>query len=195
MRIRHVLVDDDSVVLVPGTWTVFHHRACFALRPRPRHFPLRSSFNAWRNVAVSAAARAPERAANGDEDDSHVDTVAVGLQRIHQGMHDVQTELRATSNALGEILRRREGPEEQRRRAAMDQVIADAAARHERFAEAISPNLHEDRDSSSEGLDDAQRHHEEVQDALHDAVVLAETEVADHDGLPVRRRVLRTEEL
>ena len=193
MRIRHVLVDDHSVVLVENTWTVFHHRACFALRPRPRHFPLRSSFNAWRNVAVSAAARAPERAANGDEDDSHVDTAAVGEQRIHQGMHDVQTELRATSNALGEILRRREGPEEQRRRAAMDQVIADAAARHERFAEAISPNLHEDRDSSSEGLDDAQRHHEEVQDALHDAVVLAETEVADHDGLPVRRRVLSTE--
>ena len=42
--------------------------------------------------------------------------------------------------------------------------------------------------------DDAQRHHEEVQDALHDDVVRAETEVADHDGLPVRRRVLRTEE-
>ena len=76
----------------------------------------------------------------------------------------------------------------------MDQVIADAAARHERFAEAMSPNMHEDRDSSSEGLDDAQRHHEEVQDALHDDVVRAETEVADHDGLPVRRRVLRTEE-
>ena len=67
----------------------------------------------------------------------------------------------------------------------MDQVIADAAARHERFAEVISPNLHEDRDSSSEGLDDAQRHHEEVQDALHDAVVLAETEVVE-----VVRRVL-----
>ena len=175
MRIRHVLVDDHSVVLVENTWTVFHHRACFALRPRPRHFPLRSSFDAWRNVAVSAAARAPERAANGD-DDSHVDTAAVGLQRIHQGMRDVQTELRATSNALGEILRRREGPEEQRCRAAMDQVIADAAARHERFAEVISPNLHEDRDSSSEGLDDAQRHHEEVQDALHDAVIRADDE-------------------
>ena len=43
----------------------------------------------------------------------------------------------------------------------------------------LPPNLHEDRDSSSEGLDDAQRHHEEVQDALHDAVVLAETEVVD----------------
>ena len=142
MRIRHVLVDDDSVVLVENTWTVFHHRACFALRPRPRHFPLRSSFNAWRNVAVSAAARAPERAANGEDHGSHVDT---------------------------------------------------AAARLQRFAEAISQNLHEDPDSSSEGLDDAQRHHEEVQDALHDAVVLAETEVADHDGLPVRRRVLSTE--
>ena len=75
----------------------------------------------------------------------------------------------------------------------MDQVIADVVARHERFAEAISPKLHEYRDSSSEGLDDAQRHHEEVQDALHDAVVLAETEVADHDGLPVRRRVLSIE--
>ena len=61
----------------------------------------------------------------------------------------------------------------------MDQVIGDAAATHERFAEAIPPNLHEYRDSSSEGLDDAQRHHEEVQDALHDAVVLAETEVVD----------------
>ena len=142
MRICHVLVDDDSVVLVPRTWTVFHHRACFALRPRPRHFPLRSSFNEWRNVAVSAAARAPERSANGDEHGSHVDT---------------------------------------------------AAARLQRFAEAISVKLHEDRDSSSEGLDDAQRHHEEVQDALHDDVVRAETEVADHDGLPVRRRVLSAE--
>ena len=30
-----------------------------------------------------------------------------------------------------------------------------------------------------EGLGDAQRHHEEVQDALHDAVVLADTEVVD----------------
>ena len=59
----------------------------------------------------------------------------------------------------------------------------------------ISPDddLHEDPDSSSGGLDDAQRHHEEVQDALHDAVVLAETEVADHNGLPVRRRVLGIE--
>ena len=94
-------------------------------------------------MAVSAAARAPERAANGEDHGSHVDTVAARLQRV---------------------------------------------------AEAISQNLHEDPDSSSEGLDDAQRHHEEVQDALHDAVVLAETEVADHDGLPVRRRVLRTEE-
>ena len=143
MRIRHVFVDDNFVVLVENTWTVFHHRACFALRPRPRHFPLRSSFNAWRNVAVSAAARAPERAANGDDHGSHVDTVAARLQRV---------------------------------------------------ARAISQNLHEDSDSSSEGLDDAQRHHEEVQDALHDDVVRAETEVADHDGLPVRRRVLRTEE-
>ena len=141
MRMRHVLVDDDCGVLVENTWTVFHHRACFALRPRPRHFLLRSSFNAWRNVAVSAAARAPERSANGDEHGSHVDT---------------------------------------------------AAARLQRFAEAISPNLHEDRYSSSEGLDDAQGHHEEVQYAFHDAVVLAETEVADHDGLPVRRRVLST---
>ena len=76
----------------------------------------------------------------------------------------------------------------------MDQVIADAVARHERFAEDMSPKLHEDRDSTSGGLDDAQQHHEEVQDALHDDVVRAETEVADHDGLPVRRRVLRTEE-
>ena len=125
---RHVLVDDDSVVLVENTWTVFHHRACFASRPRPRHFPLRSSFNAWRNVAVSAAARAPERAANGEDHGSHVDTVAARLQRV---------------------------------------------------AEAISQNLHEAPDSSSEGLDDAQRHHEEVQDALHDVVVLAETEVVD----------------
>ena len=108
MRIRHVLVDDHPVVLVEDTWTVFHHRACFALRPRPRHFPLRSSFKAWRNAVVSAAARA-------------------------------------------------------------------------------------DRDSSSEGLDDAQRHHEEVQDALHDAVVLAET-VVDHAGLPVRHRVLGPED-
>ena len=144
MRIRHALCDDEFFIHVPDTWTVFHHRACFALRPRPRHFPLRSSFNAWRNVAVSAAARAPERAANGEDHGSHVDTVAARLQR---------------------------------------------------FAEAISQNLHEDPDSSSEGLDDAQRHHEEVQDALHDDVVRAETEVADHDGLPVRRRVLRTEEL
>ena len=187
------VISTISVQMYPFTTTVHHHRACFALVPRPRHFPLRNSFNAWRNVAVSAAARAPERAANGDEYDSHVDTAAVGLQRIHQGMHDVQTELRATSNALGEILRRREGPEEQRRRAAMDQVIADAAARRERFAEVISPNLHEYRDSSSEGLDDAQRQHEEIHNAFHDAVVLAETEVADHDGLPVRRRVLSTE--
>jgi len=139
MRIRHVLVDDHPVVLVEDTWIVFHHRACFALRPRPRHFPLRSSFNAWRNVAVSAAGRA----ANGEDHGSHVDTVAARLQR---------------------------------------------------FAEAISHNLHEDPDSSSEGLDDAHRHHEEVQEALHDDVVPAETEVADHDGLRVRRRVLRTEE-
>ena len=59
----------------------------------------------------------------------------------------------------------------------------------------ISPDddLHEDPDSSSGGLDDAQRHHEEVQDALHDDVVRAETEVADHDGLPVRHRVIGTE--
>ena len=142
MRIRHVLVDDDSVVLVHSTWIVFHHRACFALWPRPRHFPLRSSFNAWRNVAVSAAARAPERAANGDDHGSHVDTVAARLQRV---------------------------------------------------ARAISQNLHEDPDSWSEGLDDAQRHHEEVQDALHEAVLLAETEVADPDWGPVRRRVLSTE--
>ena len=135
MRIRHVFVDDHSVVLVenicsPSTElpfhhrVCFHHRACFALRPRPRHFPLRSSFNAWRNVAVSAAGRA----ANGEDHGSHVDTVAARLQRV---------------------------------------------------AEAISQNLHEAPDSSSEGLDDAQRHHEEVQDALHDAVVLAETEVVD----------------
>ena len=75
----------------------------------------------------------------------------------------------------------------------MDQVIADAAARHERFAEAISPNLHEDRDSSSEGLDDAQRHHEEAQDALHDAVVRAETVVVNHAGLSVCHRVRGTE--
>ena len=87
---------------------LFHHQACFALRPCLRHFPRRFSFNAWRNAVASAAARA-------------------------------------------------------------------------------------DRDSSSEGLDDAQQHHERVQDELHDAVVLAETEVADHDGLPARRRVLSTE--
>ena len=94
-------------------------------------------------MVVSVAARAPERAANGDDHGSHVDTVAARLQRV---------------------------------------------------ARAISQNLQEDSNSSSEGLDDAQRHHEEVQDALHDDVVRAETEVADHDGLPVRRRVLRTEE-
>ena len=93
-------------------------------------------------MAVSAAARAPEPAANGDAHGSHVDTVAARLQRV---------------------------------------------------ARAISQNLQEDSDSSSEGLDDAQRHHEKVQDALRDAVVLAETEKADHDWLPVRRRVLSTE--
>ena len=41
-------------------------------------------------------------------------------------------------------------------------------------------------------MDDAQQHHEKVQDELHDAVVLAET-VVDHAGLPVRHRVLGTE--
>ena len=107
MRIRHALFDDEFFIHVPGTWTVFRHQACFALRPRPRHFPLPSSFKAWRNAVVSAAARA-------------------------------------------------------------------------------------DRDSSSEGLDDAQQHHEKVQDELHQAV-LAETVVVDHDGLPVGHRVLGTE--
>ena len=48
MKIRHVLVDDDSVVLVPGTVTVFHHRACFAHRHRGWYFILRRAFYAWR---------------------------------------------------------------------------------------------------------------------------------------------------
>ena len=108
MRIRHALCDDEFFIHVPRTWTVFHHQACFALRPCLRHFPRRFSFNAWRNAIASAAARA-------------------------------------------------------------------------------------DRDSSSEGLDDAQQHHERVQDELHDAVVLAETVVVDHAGLPVRHRVHGTE--
>ena len=42
-------------------------------------------------------------------------------------------------------------------------------------------------------MDDAQQHHERVQDELHDAVVLAET-VVDHAGLPVRHRVLGPED-
>ena len=170
--IRHVLVDDDLVVLdllFSGCWTVFHHRACFGMVPRPRHFPLRNSFNAWRNVAVSAgAAREPEREENCDQDDSHVDTAAISfpedLQRIYQR---VQTELIVTSDALGEILR-----EGQRHRAAMEHVIAGAAARHESFAGAITlSGVAEPESSSSEGLDDAQRHHESVQDALHDTVI------------------------
>ena len=126
-------------------------------------------------LAVSAGtAREPDREGIGGED-SRVDAAAISFpEDLQQGMRDCQSELRTTGNALGENLR-----EGQRRRAAMEHVIADAAARHESFGEAISPELHDDRDSSSEGLDDAQRHQEGVQDALHDAVVLAETEVVD----------------